>query len=161
MPGDHPRPGEAPRAGGPLPPDHPPAAAPPPADALPPGHPTASAAPPPPAPPAPAGGISGTIAISAAASAKAGPGALVFVSVRPDGQTAGPPVAAKRLPAGPFPLAFTIGPQDSMMGLPWPDPATLDVRLDSDGNAMSKDPSDPAARATGVSAGSRVQVTLR
>jgi tetratricopeptide (TPR) repeat protein len=148
-------------AAGPVPADHPGVKG-----SLPPGHPSLGAAAPAPAvaaAPAPAaapaaGGVTGTITL--AAGARIVPGSLIFVSVRPDGQTGGPPVAAKRLPPGPFPMQFSIGPQDSMMGLPWPDRAQVEVRLDSDGNAMSRDPADPSAKATGVVTGARLDLVL-
>lgn len=75
-------------------------------------------------------------------------GSAVFVSVK-DPSNPGPPLAAKQLPPGPFPLAFTLGQADvvQMGAAPRAMPATvaLTVRFDVDGNAMSKDPSEPMA----------------
>ena len=65
-------------------------------------------------------------------------GEAVFISLRdPKG---GPPVAAKKLPPGPFPMKFTITEADKIaMGQPRPIPDAfmLKVKLDTDGNAMT------------------------
>lgn len=105
---------------------------------------TPGGAPPAPAPPpAPTGPgevvLSGTIALGP--GAKSSGAQLVFVSVRaPEG---GPPLAAKRYPVGAFPLNFEITTADaiSMGGAPRPFPEmmSLTVRLDGDGNAMTKE----------------------
>jgi hypothetical protein len=69
-------------------------------------------------------------------------GSTLFVFARPAGQTAGPPLAAVRMPAGTFPMAFSVGPENMppMMGnRPFPDSLSLAARLDLDGNATTKD----------------------
>ncbi len=81
------------------------------------------------------------------------PGSVLFVSVRPAGVTAGPPVAARRIPVGAFPLELTIGDGDTMMGQPFPESAFIEVRVDRDGNAMTRDADDPVARIDGARAG--------
>jgi hypothetical protein len=81
------------------------------------------------------------------------PGAVVFVFVREAGFGAGPPIAAKRLPAR-FPLAFEIGESDAMMGQPFPDALLVEARLDADGDPTTRPPSDPKARLDDVKAGS-------
>lgn len=83
-------------------------------------------------------------------------GQRVFVSVRdPRG---GPPLAAIDLPPGPFPLAFRITSANrvAMMGGtgPLPERVVVVARLDSDGDAMSRPPSDPSATARDVALGS-------
>ena len=83
-----------------------------------------------------------------------GPGALVFVTVRDEAATGGPPVAVKRLAAASFPLAFAVGPADSMMGQPLPARARVEARVDSDGDPLTRVPTDPSARLDGVAAGS-------
>ena len=114
-----------------------PGAAPAPVGAAPAGSPEAPAA---------AGGklaLSGTITYDGAFT-----GTGVFVSVK-DPANPGPPLAAKQLPPGPFPLAFELSEADvvQMGAAPRAMPATvaLTVRFDMDGNAMSKDPSEPMA----------------
>jgi hypothetical protein len=64
---------------------------------------------------------------------------VLFVIAR--SQPAGPPLAVKRLPVGPFPLEFEIGPSDVMIqGLPFAGAITLTARIDRDGNAMTREP---------------------
>jgi len=54
-----------------------------------------------------------------------------------------PPLAVKRLPSGPFPLEFSIGPDDVMIpGRKFAGPITLTARFDLDGNPMSRAPED-------------------
>ena len=117
---------------------------------------TSSAPAPPPraAERAPAGpGLSGVIELPDALRARVGPGALGFLTVRESGATEGPPVAVKRLPAS-FPLAFAVGPGDSMMGQPLPARARVEARVDSDGDPLTRVATDPSARLDGVAAGS-------
>jgi tetratricopeptide (TPR) repeat protein len=100
------------------------------------------------------GGLAGVIELPAALASRVGPNAIVFVTVREAGSTGGPPVAAKRLPAASFPLAFAIGPGDSMMGQPLPGRARVEARVDSDGDPITRVESDPSARLDDVPAGS-------
>lgn len=98
--------------------------------------------------------VSGTITLDPAAAGAAAQGSVMYVSARdPAG---GPPLLAKKLPIGPFPMDFTLTAADRPpMGGPRPLPATFDVtvRIDFDGNAMSKDPGEPIATIPGQSAG--------
>ncbi|WP_373048963.1 tetratricopeptide repeat protein [Vulgatibacter sp.] len=96
-----------------------------------------------------------------ALAGKVAPGTPIFVSVRSAGVKMGPPAAAKRLAAGSFPLTLVIGPGDTMMGQPLPNPAYVEARIDGDGNAMTRDPSDPSANADGVAAGKATTLVLR
>ena len=69
---------------------------------------------------------------------------ILFVIARSAG--GGPPLAVKRLPIGPFPLAFEIGPEDVMIaGRPFAGPITLSARIDRDGDPLTRDPGDAAA----------------
>jgi hypothetical protein len=73
----------------------------------------------------------------------AGGEGVLFVIARSGG---GPPLAVKRLPVGPFPVEFELGPADVMMqGRPFVGPITLTARVDRDGNAMTREPSEPFA----------------
>ncbi|MCB9684840.1 MAG: tetratricopeptide repeat protein [Alphaproteobacteria bacterium] len=108
------------------------------------------------APPSGGGGAvlaSGTATLDPARAAEAA-GKMVFLSVRdPAG---GPPIAAKKLMSATFPLQFEITEADIVqMGMARPVPGTFNVsvRLDADGNAMTK-AGEPEALATGVSKGS-------
>ena len=69
----------------------------------------------------------------------------------------------KRLPIGPFPLEFEIGPEDVMIqGLPFAGPITLSARIDRDGNAMTRDPGGATATAGPVEPGAEgVELRLR
>jgi tetratricopeptide (TPR) repeat protein len=85
-------------------------------------------------------------------------GQVLFVSLRDPSQP-GPPIAAVRLAPGPFPMAFRITGADRpmAMGRPMPANVELSVRLDADGDPMSRPPTDPSASqpiavgATGIS----------
>ncbi|HVS30909.1 MAG TPA: tetratricopeptide repeat protein [Thermoanaerobaculia bacterium] len=89
-----------------------------------------------------------------------GPG-VVFLIARPVGVVAGPPVAVKRVIVTSFPVTVDLTQGDSMMGQPLPAKMRLEARLDSDGDAMTKSPSDPTAVVDAVSAGSAIRLTLK
>lgn len=79
----------------------------------------------------------------------------LFVYVRPEGVTSGPPLRVKKLPAQ-FPAKFVITAADSPMGGTLPaGKVQLSARLDSDGNVMTKDPTDPVAMSAPVAAGAK------
>jgi tetratricopeptide (TPR) repeat protein len=86
---------------------------------------------------------------------------VLFVIARAEGVTAGPPVAVKRIAAATFPMTIDLGAADSMMGQAFPPKVRIEARLDADGNAMTKDPNDPAAVQDGVAVGSKVSLTLK
>ena len=68
---------------------------------------------------------------------------MLFVIARPAGVTAGPPLAVLRIPAPRFPVAFEIGPANVMIpSMRFQGDIGITVRLDSDGNAMTKLPGD-------------------
>jgi len=93
---------------------------------------------------------------------KPSPGAVLFIIVRNPGQTAGPPVAAKRINAPTFPLEIDVTSIDSMMGQPLPPTVRVEARLDSDGDATTKNPSDPHAAQEGVTTnGGKVGLVLK
>lgn len=116
----------------------------------------AAAGAPPPAedPQATSSGVSGVVDLDPALGGQMPESAVLFVTVRPRGEAAGPPVAVKRLPAR-FPAAFAIGPGDSMMDQPLPERMRVEARLDSDGDPMTRDTGDPSARADDVASGAR------
>ncbi len=65
-------------------------------------------------------------------------GARLFVFVRPEGQSSGPPLAVKRYDSYRLPFEFTIGPADAMIeGIPFEGMLTLSARLDADGSPKS------------------------
>ncbi len=110
----------------------------------------------PPAPPGTRGGpppavatrgsgepIRGTILLAPQAVERAA-GRVLFIFARsPQG---GPPLAAKRVESPTFPLEFSLGPEDRMIeARPFAGPLLVSARLDSDGNATTRDPADPRA----------------
>lgn len=78
--------------------------------------------------------VSGQIDLDPKFTDRIGPLTALYVIARgPDGKI----VAVKKID-GPFefPLAFSLGPQDQMLGpSPWPEEFSLKVRLDQDGIA--------------------------
>ena len=113
-------------------------------------------------PAATSAGPSVHVSVSLAGSVKQSPSAVLFIIVRAAGESSGPPAAAKRINAPTFPLELDITSADSMMGQPLPPSVTVEARLDSDGNAMTKDPSDPHASQNGVATnGTKVALVLK
>ena len=102
-----------------------------------------------------------TLELDPASRGKLTPTSVVFVIARPEGVAAGPPSAVKRLTGITFPMTFDLSAADSMMGQPLPPRVRLEARLDADGNAMTKDPSDPVAVQDGVALGSTVRLHLK
>jgi len=109
---------------------------------------------------APASGPSVHVTLTLAGAAPS-PNAVLFVIARASGQTAGPPAAVKRIAGPTFPLDIDLSAADSMMGQPLPATIRIEARLDSDGDAMTKNPSDPHAVQDGVAAGSKVSLALQ
>jgi tetratricopeptide (TPR) repeat protein len=116
--------------------------------------------PPPASAPAPAG-PSVHVSLSLEGS-KAAPNAVLFIIARGTGQSAGPPAAVKRIIGPTFPLEIDLSAADSMMGQPLPATVRLEARLDSDGDPLTKNPSDPHAAQDGVPTnGSKVSLVLK
>ncbi len=106
--------------------------------------------------------VSGTVELDEASKAVVTGGEVVFVSVK-DPSRPGPPVAADRIPAV-FPATFELTTADirAMPGSSGAVPAslTLTVRVDRDGNAMTRE-NAPMAVVSGVARGtSDLPVTL-
>jgi tetratricopeptide (TPR) repeat protein len=94
--------------------------------------------------------------------AKPSPTAVLFIFARAAGQTAGPPAAVKRIGNPTFPLEIDLTAADSMMGQPLPSTVRIEARLDSDGDAMTKNPSDPHAVQDRVATnGTKVSLVLK
>ena len=74
---------------------------------------------------------------------------------REAGVTGGPPVAVEKLIPAQFPIAFTVGVANSMMGQGLPPKVRVEARIDFDGNAMTREPNDPIAVLDPVSAGTK------
>ena len=60
-----------------------------------------------------------------------------------------------------LPITIDLTSADSMMGQPLPPKMRLEARVDSDGNAMTRDPGDASAVQDGVTVGSSVKMKLQ
>jgi tetratricopeptide (TPR) repeat protein len=100
------------------------------------------------------------ITLTIAPGAKVPDSKVIYVIAREAGQTSGPPTAVKRVMATGFPMTVELTAADSMMGQPLPAKMHLEVRLDTDGNAMTKEPTDLTAAKDGVSSGDAVALVL-
>lgn len=127
--------GQVAAAGTQLPPDHPPI--------------NGGAAP---------SGTNVKVTLSLDPSVKSRTGVVFVIARNPAG---GPPVAAKRLDARSLPLTFDFGAADSMMGQPLPPTFRLEARLDPDGDASSRNPTDPKAVQENVSPGATITLALK
>lgn len=85
-----------------------------------------------------------TLTLAQNASVRSG---VVYIIARNPGETAGPPLAVKRINVTSFPITVDFSSADSMMGQPLPAKVHLEARLDSDGDAATRSPSDPSATA--------------
>jgi cytochrome c-type biogenesis protein CcmH len=87
--------------------------------------------------------ISGRITIDAKLKAKVDPDATLFIIARPAGAAAGPPLAVKKVDRPSFPLDYTLGQDNVMMqGTPFTGKISVTVRLDNDGNPVTRGPGD-------------------
>ena len=94
-------------------------------------------------------------------ASKAPTGGVLFVIARAEGVTAGPPIAVKRLPIGAFPMDVEISSADSMTGQQLPAKVRIEARVDSDGDPLTKTPTDLTAAKDGIAVGQTVTLTLR
>jgi cytochrome c-type biogenesis protein CcmH len=93
----------------------------------------------PPTAPSPAN-ISGKITLDPKRKANVDPNAALFIIARPVGG-AGPPLAVKKIDKPTFPLSYSLGQENVMMqGTPFAGKIQISVRLDKDGNAMTREP---------------------
>jgi len=97
-----------------------------------------------------------TLSLDPAATTRNG---ILFVMAR--SASGGPPIAVKRLMPASFPLTIDLGAADSMMGQPLPPTFRLEARLDSDGDAATKPPTDPRAVLDNVAPGAVVTLALK
>src|SRR4051794_2922716 len=96
------------------------------------------------------------------AGAAPSPNAVLFVIARAAGQTAGLPAAVKRIAGPTFPLDIDLSAADSMMGQPLPATVRIEARIDTDGDPLTKNPSDPHAVQDGVTTnGAKVSLALQ
>lgn len=94
--------------------------------------------------------VSGTITLTSGFERKVPAAAILFLIAR-KGQGGGPPLAVKRIESPKFPLDFSLGPDDRMIQqMPFEGPLQLSARLDTDGNAMTREPGDLQGAAPGM-----------
>jgi len=98
------------------------------------------------------------VTVDLAPGAQQRTGILFVVARNPAG---GPPAAVKRIAGATFPVTFDLSSADSMMGQPLPAKFRLEARLDSDGDASTKPPTDPSAMQEDVAAGMSVTLALK
>lgn len=111
-----------------------------------------------PRPAAPNDGRSVRVTLELDPAAKTKQGVLYVMARNPQG---GPPVAVKRMNVSSFPVTFDFGSADSMMGQPLPSKFRLEARLDSDGDAATKPPTDPSAVQADVAPGAVLTLALK
>ena len=99
-----------------------------------------------------------TVTLDIDPSAAQKSGVLFVIARNPMG---GPPSAVKRVQVTSFPITLQLGSADSMMGQPFPDKFRLEARLDSDGDATTRPPTDPSAMQNDVVPGTTVKLALK
>jgi len=100
------------------------------------------------------------VVVSVGAEVSTIPNGILYVIVRVAGRAGGPPLAVKRLPAE-FPAEFRVTAADSMVpGTPLVPAMDLTVRLDQDGDAMSKQEGDLMGTVGPVAIGDTIEVVL-
>gem|GEM_PF-891936 len=88
--------------------------------------------------------IAGFIEMAPALARSVDTNGVLYIIARNAGMpTKGPPIAVKKFSQPKFPVSFTLSGSDVMMaGMPFVGPFDLYVRLDRDGNAMTRGPKD-------------------
>ena len=87
--------------------------------------------------------VSGTISVDPKLKASVDPNAALFIIARPAGGAGGPPLAVKKIDKPIFPLSYSLSQENVMMqGTPFTGKINITVRLDKDGNAVTRGPGD-------------------
>ena len=87
------------------------------------------------------GRIEGTISVDPKLKAKLNSRDALYIIVRSAGSAGGPPLAVKKVERPVFPFSYSLGPENMMIpGRPFSGKVNVYVRLDKDGNAMTRDP---------------------
>jgi len=88
-----------------------------------------------------AGQIQGVISVDPKLKIKVGDYAVLFIIARSSSSGRGPPLAVKKVTRPSLPLSYALGSENVMMpGVPFSGKVFISVRLDKDGNAMTKEP---------------------
>ena len=87
--------------------------------------------------------ISGKITIDPKLKANLDANAALFIIARPAAGTGGPPLAVKKIDHPTFPLDYTLSQENVMMqGMPFTGKINITVRIDKDGNPVTRTPGD-------------------
>jgi hypothetical protein len=147
-----------------LPPTPGAAPLPPPAQTPPPAAPSGGEAEMVPAAPEVGQTIAGTIVLPAARKGDVKKGDTIFLIARRTGGAAGPGsmLAVQRLQAGDFPMPFALSSRDAMIpGTPFTGDISISVRVDKDGDPITRRKGDLLGEATGVHVGAQdVKIAL-
>jgi hypothetical protein len=90
--------------------------------------------------------VAGTIELANGLAARTSPDDVVFVIAREPG-AAGPPVAVARLGGNGYPMPFRLDDSNLMLRDAWPARLEIEVRVDKDGDPMTRGPDDLDGRA--------------
>ena len=105
--------------------------------------------------------VSGTIDLERSASNHVRLPAVVFVMARAEAATSHP-LLVRRLEVRSFPVEFALSSEDSMLGEAPPSRIALEARVDSDGDASTREPDAPVALLRPVALGSdHVRLVLK
>ena len=87
--------------------------------------------------------ITGKVTIDPKLKANVDSQAVLFIIARPAGAGGGPPLAVKKIDRPVFPLSYSLGSENVMMqGRPFSGKVNISVRLDKDGNPVTRQPGD-------------------
>jgi cytochrome c-type biogenesis protein CcmH len=85
--------------------------------------------------------IEGTISVDPKLKSKLESRDVLYIVLRSADTTGGPPLAVKKVDRPVFPLSYSLGPEDSMVaGTSFSGNLNVSVRIDKDGNAMTREP---------------------
>jgi cytochrome c-type biogenesis protein CcmH len=102
--------------------------------------------------------VSGVVVLPAANRARVARGDVMFLAARRVGGPPGPAsmLAVQRLVAADFPMPFSISGRDAMIpGVPFDGRVSIIVRVDKDGDAMTRRKGDVFGQASNVAVGSQ------
>jgi hypothetical protein len=111
-----------------------------------------------PAPPEAKSSISGTITLPGARKRDVAATDIVFIIARRAGAAPGPGsmLAVQKHPVGHFPMPFTLSARDAMIpGTPFDGSINITVRLDKDGDGLTRKKGDLYGQVNGVQVGSQ------
>ena len=87
--------------------------------------------------------ITGKVTLDPKLKANVDSQAVLFIIARPAGAGGGPPLAVKKIDRPVFPLFYSLGSENVMMqGRPFSGKVNISVRLDKDGNPITRQPGD-------------------